>query len=1136
MSEGSKKSETAQREEEVLAFWNEQKIFEKSLKKPAPKGQFVFYEGPPTANGKPGIHHLESRAFKDAIPRYKTMCGYRVHRKAGWDTHGLPVELEVEKQLGFSGKPDIEKFGIAAFNEKCRESVLAYVDEWWRFTERVAYWVDQNDAYYTFAPDYMERLWGILAHVNKNGQLYKDYKVVPWCPRCGTALSSHEVAQGYEEVTDLSVTAKFRVLNIDRIGEKQPTFILAWTTTPWTLPGNVALAVGPNIEYVKIRHEGETLIVARERAEANGLSTKGAESIMGKQLVGIEYEPLYRFVESVASDDERERFKQAFRIRAADFVTTEDGTGVVHTAVMYGADDFELGIKEHLPRVHVVEPTGVFTKGLGFLEGRFVRDETVAIDIIKDLAHRALLFSKEKYSHSYPFCWRCKTALIYYARDSWYIRMSSLKDVLIQANRTVNWVPNYLKEGRMGEWLRGVKDWAISRERYWATPLPVWETKDGSERKVIGSVAELKQSVKKSGNTYFLMRHGQAESNAKNVASTTATAKNHLTELGKAQARKSGISLKNKNIDLIITTPILRARETAELVAEAIHYPKENIITDERIREIDVGIFEGRSVKEFHEFFGYSYATMFTQAPEGGETLADMKRRIGDFLYDLEEKHHGKNILIVAHEYSIWMAEAVALGANVQQTIALKEPRPEYYETGEVRQFDFVPLPHNREYEIDLHRPFIDDVVLLAPSGKEMYRVPDVVDVWFDSGAMPFGTRSPYPADYIAEAIDQTRGWFYTLLAVGVLMGKGAAYKNVISLGHLLDAEGKKMSKSRGNTINPWDALNEWGADTLRFWMYSVNDAGDTKNFAEKTVREASRVMSWLENSAKFYELFKDETFRTTTPQVIDQWMSERTQQAVDVATQSLDRYDLTSASRAIADLFEDLSQWYVRRIRDRVRDGDQAALLQLRETLHISARLLAPFAPFLAERVYHMVKEEKEPESVHLTAWPEHRSHYFMWNPFKRSRGKGELMDDMREVRELVSLALEARQKAGIKVRQPLQKLTVNSTQLLGKHDLLALIKDELNVKEVVVQTGSDEKIVLDTTITPELEEEGSVRELMREIQDLRKKAELSPKDQALLVYAGDTALIEKHWNIIKEAANLTGLEKGESTHVKKA
>ena len=548
----TEKSERAQREEKILQFWKENKIFEKTLEK---KGdEFVFYEGPPTANGRPGIHHIEARSFKDAIPRYKTMQGYHVARKGGWDTHGLPVELEVEKQLGLKSKKEIEQYGIAKFNEECKKSVWKYVDEWRQFTDRMGYWVDQDNAYVTYHNSYIESVWSILAHVEKRKLLYKDYKVLPWCPRCGTALSSHELAQGYKDVKDISLYVKFKIK-----GEEN-TYFVAWTTTPWTLPGNVALAVGKDIEYVKYSWAGEFFIVARDRAHK--WPGNEVEKFLGKDLVGIEYEPLYEF---------SPKNENSHKVYEADFVTTTDGTGIVHTAVMYGQDDFVLGNRVGLPKYHLVDETGQFKSDTGFLVGKSVVEESTAVEILKDLQNRKLLFEKESYTHSYPFCWRCKTRLIYYARDSWYIAMSKLRDELVKENKKINWEPEYIKEGRFGEWLREIKDWAISRERYWGTPLPVWEAlSDNKKRIVVDSLETLKKYTKTSGNKYFLMRHGEAENNTKRLVSTRIGNEHHLTDLGKETVKAAADKLKDEKINLIVASPFIRTRETVEIVAKVL--------------------------------------------------------------------------------------------------------------------------------------------------------------------------------------------------------------------------------------------------------------------------------------------------------------------------------------------------------------------------------------------------------------------------------------------------------------------------------------------------------------------------------------------------------------------------------------
>lgn len=1095
-------SERARREEEILSFWKENQVFEKTLEKESPKGTFVFYEGPPTANGRPGIHHLEARSFKDAIPRYRTMRGFHVPRKAGWDTHGLPVELEVEKKLGLVSKKDIEKFGIDKFNEECRKSVGMYIDEWSKFTDRIGYWVNLNDAYFTYDNAYIQAVWSIISHVDERKLLYKDYKVVPWCPRCGTALSSHELAQGYADVKDLSVYAKLKV-----VGEES-TFLLAWTTTPWTLPGNLALAVGKDIEYVKVRVGEEILILAESRLSITGEEYEIIEKLKGSDLVGLSYEPLYPFLKDNLPESEREKLSKAFKVYAADFVTAEDGTGIVHTAVMYGQEDFELGNAIGLPKFHLVDESGNFVSVAGFLAGKFVKNDETAVEIIKDLAHRGLLFKKEKYEHAYPHCWRCKTPLIYYARDSWYIGMSRLRNELIEENQKINWEPEYIKEGRFGEWLREVKDWAISRERYWGTPFPVWLNADGSKKIVVDSLDTIKKYTKKSGNSYFVMRHARSEGNEKELVSFKNGTNDHLTEEGKTQAQKSAEQLKEKKIDVIITSPFARTRETAEIIRMELGLPEDAIVIDPRIGEVNPGEFDGKSWHDFHDHVSTLGLGWFAERVPGGESFQDVGKRVGESLYELESAYTNKNILIVTHGGPAWLFHVVS---GLYQPQGKKYKKADTYafteefkrfSNAEVRELPFVPLPHNENYELDLHRPYIDDV-LLEKDGEIYTRSKEVMDVWLDSGSMPFAqdvnkrekpndfSTISYPADFISEAIDQTRGWFYTLHAVGTLMEKGAAYKNVICLGLLLDKDGKKMSKSVGNVVNPWDMIEKYGVDVLRYWMYSVNQPGESKNFDERTVVEVERrVFNLLDNVYAFYDLYRDRNLEesssvagVSSSNVLDKWILAKLSELIQLMTEKLDSYKLLEPTRELRDFIDDLSTWYVRRSRDRLKEGDREAKETLYTVLKTISKLIAPFAPFAGEHLYQKLRTERDPLSVHLESWPVAS---FVVDQSIISR--------MEEVRRIVSMALEARSKAGVKIRQPLQKLEVKSAELAPEYK--TLIKEEINVKEVVENESLSLDVVLNTELTAELIEEGRMRELVRSIQELRKEKNLKPSD----------------------------------------
>ncbi len=1122
------KSQSALREEAVLELWEKNDIFNKTLVKESPKGEFVFFEGPPTANGKPGIHHLEARAFKDVIPRYKTMQGYHVRRKGGWDTHGLPVELQVEKKLGLKSKKEIEKYGIAKFNQECKESVWEYLDIWNKFTTRIGFWVDQKNPYVTYHNDYIESVWNVLKTVDEKKLLYKDYKVVPWCPRCGTALSSHELAQGYEDVKDLSVYAKFKIVGFEG------AYFLAWTTTPWTLPGNVGLAVGADIEYVEIKVGEEILVLAKERLSVISELYEIIATHKGSEMAGMGYEPLYPYLSELDKGDEK--LGNAFKVYVADFVTIEDGTGIVHTAVMYGQEDFELGTKVGLPKYHLVNEDGTFKEGTGFLAGLPVGDEQTAVEIIKDLAHRGLLYKKEKYEHSYPFCWRCKTRLIYFARDSWYIRMSTLRSELVAENEKINWEPSHIKEGRFGDWLREVKDWAISRERYWGTPLPIWMMASG-EAKVLGSISELKKYAKKSCNKYFVMRHGGTEGNDKEVVSFANQADDNLTKKGKAQVEKTAGDLSDKKIDIIITSPFTRTKETAEIVRLKLGLSKEAVIEDERLHEINPGDYDGKNWDEYHKYIYSIGPDWFERKIPNGESLADVQKRVGAALYDLENKYSGKNILIVTHGGPAWLFFVNAGLFNPDRreyqmaNTHVFVPEFKRFLNAEVRELPFVPLPHDGDFNIDLHKPFIDEISLVDEEGNPMTRVKEVMDVWFDSGAMPFAQDhypfenkewvdgKGYPADFISEAIDQTRGWFYTLHAVGTLMGRGQAYKNVICLGHILDAEGKKMSKSLGNIVDPWTMIEKYGVDTLRLWMYSVNQPGESKNFDEKTVAELhNKVFNLLYNVLAFYELYRDteiENSKTESQNVLDQWIIARLNQLTETVTRNMDVFKAFEPVRAMKDFIDDLSTWHLRRSRERLKDGDKDAKQTLYFVLKTLTKLMAPFAPFSADDIWQKLKTDSDVESVHLAEWP------------VVGKYDKDVLLQMQTARDYCTSGNMLRKKANIPVRQPLSVFYV-PTALPDTYN--QIIKEELNVKEI--QKGG-EQIYFNQEINDELKQEGNYRELIRALQDMRKKEGLTPSDViSLLIETNEEGktLVQKFEEDMKKTVLVSKIEFSEN------
>lgn len=999
-------------EEGVLRFWKKNQIFRKSLEQREGCPEYVFYEGPPTANGKPGVHHVLARAFKDVFPRYKTMQGFHVNRRGGWDTHGLPVEIEVEKKLGFTNKQQIEDFGIARFNELCRESAFSYIQEWEKLTDRIAFWVDLETAYITYTNDYIESVWWILKSFWDKGLLYQGFKVVPYCPRCGTPLSDHEVAQGYDQATDPSVFVRLPLV------DEPDTSLLVWTTTPWTLPANVAVAAHPEETYVVIERDleeggSEKLILAEALLEKvfEGQPYRLVTKMKGKSLRGKRYQPLFTFVPPD---------KPAHYVVLGDFVTTEDGTGLVHMAPAFGAEDMSAALEFDLPILMTVAPDGTFISDVRPWAGLFVKDADPLIT--EDLQQRGLLFRSGTYTHTYPFCWRCDTPLLYYARPTWYIRTSQFKERMVELNEQINWYPGHIKSGRFGNWLANNIDWALGRERYWGTPLPVWECEQCKHQECIGSVAELSQ--------------------------------------------KTGRDLSG----------------------------------------------------------------------------------------------------------------------------------------------------------LDLHRPHVDEVSYSCPQcGGQMRRVPELIDVWFDSGSMPYAQwhypfenqeifARQYPADYICEAVDQTRGWFYSLHAISTLLKDQVSFKNVICLGLILDGKGEKMSKSRGNVADPWDVLNKHGADAMRWYLYTASPPGQERRYSSELVSEVVRNFTLtLWNTYSFFVTYANldgwKPDASVLPQYsdLDRWLRSSLHTLVRDVTTAMENYDVLGATRPIETFVDQLSNWYLRRSRRRFwkseSDEDKrAAYATLYEALVTISKLLAPTMPFMAEELYqNLVRsvDESAPESVHLARWPE-------YDPLVIDE---RLNREMALVMKLASVGHAARNKANRKVRQPLAEaaFSVGTAEEMRVVETYAdLLEDELNVKKVRVLDTTAEAVAyslnplpkqlgqkygskfpairkallemdaesaakkllagqslevqvdgetlnilpeevevrataregfavasegaylaaLVTDLTPELVKEGLAREFVRRVQDLRKQADLDISDRIRLYYTATPLLtdaVQEFSNYIK-------------------
>lgn len=1145
---GGQKGDAAKREEEVLTFWRTNKIFEKSLEKEAPQGEFVFYDGPPFATGLPHHGSLLSSIIKDVIPRYKTMRGFRVRRRWGWDTHGLPIESLVEKELGLKTKKDIEAMGVDKFNEAARATVLRYVSDWQAYVERIGRWVDYDNSYKTMDNTYIESVWWALKSLWDKELLYEGRKVLMYCTHCETPLAKAEIAMDntYKDVTEEAVTIKFKVKNPDKLGLPHSTYFLAWTTTPWTLPGNVGLAVGPDIAYVAEQVEdGSIVILAEDLAPKVDVRKR----FHGRELVGMEYEPLYEVGPVQA------HLGKKHMVMPADFVTVTDGTGIVHTAVMYGEEDFQLGQKEGLPMVQLLEANGTYgADAPEFIRGVYIKEAERAIK--RDLQDRGLMYKRENHTHSYPHCWRCGTPLIYNAVSSWFINIQKVKQKMLSENEKVNWVPEHLKHGRFYNIMENAPDWTISRNRFWASPLPIWKQKGGGKVMVIGSIEEMKQKVHKSGNSYFVMRHGRAENNERDILNSTNDIPCHMTEEGKAQVETS-LKAWTVKPDLIVVSPLIRTKETAEMVRAHFDMAKDAVIEDARLAEVQFRSLNNKPRGEYLPRFTKTIER-YSKQVEDAETWRDVRARVGACLQELEATHKGKSILIITHDGPIIQMHAIARGEDEATLSARLDAQgnwdSHFAKNGEIASLDYTPLPRNAAFEIDLHRPYTDSIVLLDEAGNEYERIKEVVDCWVESGSMPFAEyHYPFenkeefekraPGDFIAEYIAQTRTWFYYMHAMGVLLFDRHAFKNVVSTGTILASDGQKISKSKRNYTDPLELIDQYGSDAMRLYLMGspVMQAEDVR-FRDEDVREAhNRVIGILWNTFKFYELYKDaydgKTDAHKSPHVLDRWVLALLDSVIAQMTEAFDAYDTPRAVKVLRAFVDDYSTWYVRRSRERVKaEGEdmQYALATQREVLLVFSRLIAPIMPFVAEGIWRGLSAAEE--SVHVAPWPDAQRHgvvAFLENMMHGALG-GEgaiILKEMALTRSIVSHALEARDKAGMRVRQPLSSLTISEAAFSG-HDaeaLKAIIAEEVNVKQVLVSSAlEDAAVELNTELTDELREEGFVREFIRAVQALRKEAKLQPKDEvSVSVHAPHDvfATLKKHEQEIIRTTNAKDL-----------
>ncbi|KKP30148.1 MAG: Isoleucine-tRNA ligase [Parcubacteria group bacterium GW2011_GWA2_31_28] len=1115
-------------EKEILEFWQENKIFEKSLSKKAPLKEYIFYDGPPFATGAPHYGHILANIIKDAIPRYKTMQGFKVNRKWGWDCHGLPIENLIEKELNLKNKKDIENFGIDKFNNAAKDNVLRYNKEWKHVVPRIGRWVDMERAYKTMDSSYTESIWWAFKKLFSKGLIYKDHKSMHICPRCETTLSNFEVTQGYKDITDISLTAKFKLKN------KPNDYILAWTTTPWTLPANVALAINKNLIYCKIKYQKPNTennafyILAKDRLKIIKEKFEIINEFKGKELIGLKYEPIFDYYKKANLKNK----ENGWKVYEAGFVTTQEGTGIVHIAPAFGADDMLLEKKYNLPFIKNIGVDGKFTKEVKDFAFMLVKPKNehqkTDIEIIKWLSHNDKLFAKEKIIHSYPHCWRCDTPLLNYASTSWFVNVTKIKKQILANNKKINWVPKYLQAGRFGKWIQESPDWAISRTRYWGAPIPVWQCntiksqnsklkqkKACGKIEVIGSLDELNKKANLSNNTFYFVRHGESENNVLRVVSDDKN-KNPITAKGIIQIEKTAKKLKKENIDIIISSPVLRTKQSAEIISKI---TRAKLEYDNELREIEFGEYNNKKSALYEKYWSKDKKTnkhinlnlFYGRSPKKGENFQDLKNRMFNAIKNIDNKYKNKHIVIVTHKGNIWVAKGALKGFSNE---IISETRLSI-SNGSIDKVKYSVFPINNDLELDLHRPYIDKIEFPCDCGGNMKRIPEVFDCWFESGSMPFASihypfenknffDKNFPADFVAEGIDQTRGWFYTLLVLSTgLFGK-PAFKNVIVNGIILSENGEKMSKRLKNYIDPMNIIDKYGVDALRYYLLSSPAVrAETLNFSEKTVEEIyKKIILRLLNVVTFYKIynkqFKSKKLKVKNQHknILDKWIVARLKLLQNEIYKAMENYELDKATRPIEEFIDDLSTWYIRRSRDRFKNEKQIkeASDTINFTLTEFSKIIAPFMPFIAEYIY---KKFTSLKSVHLEKWPENKK-------LRITNYELKIIKEMQQIRKIVSLALEQRAKAGIKIRQPLQELRIKKyaenvygkQKLIDKKELLELIKDEVNVKSIVYDKNIKNEVELDIKITTELEEQGLAREFVRFIQSLRKEARLMPDD----------------------------------------